>query len=170
MSAPKPDFKAPVYHTDDAHAAKLEKSAIGHDSPSEHADNEQNNTLLERQRNPFLGKTEERCLSEMETICKDNGLDDIREELLRGVRYAYNSDNFERLNPTEDERHWIQCEQSQNWRDKWRHTWTLYYVARESSCSRLHSLSDIDSTLRLSGHCPRYGSDRREWCSDLLQP
>ncbi|KAF4552279.1 Sugar (and other) transporter-like protein 45 [Elsinoe fawcettii] len=133
MAEPKPEFKAPNYKdgndSDGADAAKLEKSGQDHDAFSKASDDEHNYTLMERQRNPYLGKSEQHCLNEMNALCDQYQIDDLREELLRGVRLAYSTDNFEKLDPTDDERHWIDCENSTYWKDKWRHTGMLYYVA-----------------------------------------
>jgi len=125
--------------SDHGGSAKYERAGNDADtlSRASDSDNESNYTLLERQRNPFLGKSEQKCVQEMHALCDQHQLDDLRDEMVRGTRLAYNADIVEELNLTQDEKHWIETERSLAWRDKWRHTWMLYYVA--SRDFRTHS-------------------------------
>ncbi|TKX26296.1 sugar transporter-like protein 5 [Elsinoe australis] len=135
MADPKSEYKDPTFRdgndSDGADAAKLEKAAQEHDTLSKvsGSEDERSYTLLERQRNPYLGKSEQMCLNEMNALCDQYQMDDVREELLRGVRLSYDGDNLEKINPTDEERHWIEKERSLNWKDKWNQTNMLYYVA-----------------------------------------
>ncbi|CAN8100368.1 unnamed protein product [Discula destructiva] len=86
-------------------------------------------TLLQRQRNPYLGKTQQTCVDEVNALCDQYNLDDLRAELVRGSRLAYDPESLDKLDPTNEERFWIAKDQSDAWRDKWKHTWMLYYVA-----------------------------------------
>ncbi|KAG9664406.1 hypothetical protein KCU95_g826, partial [Aureobasidium melanogenum] len=86
-------------------------------------------TLWERQRDPFLGKTERDIIVDLEGLIQQYGLHDLGEELTRGARYAYNRDDTDRLNPSEEERHWIAKEKSPAFKDKWSQTKMMYYVA-----------------------------------------
>ena len=93
------------------------------DSPS-------NYTLIERQQNPYLGVTENKVLSDVNELCDKYGLDDLREILVRGARYAYSAEAYEeRLQPDERERKYIEIDKSTVWKDKWNHTFMMYYVA-----------------------------------------
>ncbi|KAH0031588.1 putative MFS myo-inositol transporter, partial [Aureobasidium melanogenum] len=64
-------------------------------------------TLWERQRDPYLGKSERDIIVDLEALIQQYGLHDLGEELTRGARYAYNRDDTDRLDPSEEERHWI---------------------------------------------------------------
>jgi len=86
-------------------------------------------TLWERQRDPYLGKSERDVITDLEGLVQQYDLHDLKEELARGARYAYNRDDTDRLNPTEDERHWIAKEKSPAFKDKWAQTKTMYFVA-----------------------------------------
>ena len=108
----------------------LDGQATSHEYAS---DDERTYGLLERQRNPFLGKTESKVIGEINDLCHRYDLDDVRDELVRGGRFAYNRDSFESLNPTQDERHWNDIEKSTNFKDKWIQTWMMYYVASRYS-------------------------------------
>lgn len=148
MADPKSEYKDPTFRdgndSDGADAAKLEKAAQEHDTLSKvsGSEDERSYTLLERQRNPYLGKSEQMCLNEMNALCDQYQMDDVREELLRGVRLSYDGDNLEKINPTDEERHWIEKERSLNWKDKWNQTNMLYYVAGKflhTSCTTIMS-------------------------------
>ncbi|TIA36111.1 putative MFS myo-inositol transporter [Aureobasidium pullulans] len=86
-------------------------------------------TLWERQRDPYLGKSERDVSTDLESLVQQYDLHDLKEELARGARYAYNRDDTDRLNPTEDERHWIAKEKSPAFKDKWAQTKMMYFVA-----------------------------------------
>ncbi|THX98434.1 putative MFS myo-inositol transporter [Aureobasidium pullulans] len=86
-------------------------------------------TLWERQRDPYLGKSERDVITDLEGLVQQYDLHDLKEELARGARYAYNRDDTDRLNPTEDERHWIAKEKSPAFKDKWAQTKMMYFVA-----------------------------------------
>ncbi|THW99870.1 putative MFS myo-inositol transporter [Aureobasidium pullulans] len=86
-------------------------------------------TLWERQRDPYLGKSERDVITDLEGLVQQYDLHDLKEELARGARYAYNRDDTDRLNPTEDERHWITKEKSPAFKDKWAQTKMMYFVA-----------------------------------------
>ncbi|THY30338.1 putative MFS myo-inositol transporter [Aureobasidium pullulans] len=86
-------------------------------------------TLWERQRDPYLGKSERDVITDLEGLVQQYDLHDLKEELARGARYAYNRDDTDRLNPTEDERHWIVKEKSPAFKDKWAQTKMMYFVA-----------------------------------------
>ncbi|KAH0170533.1 putative MFS myo-inositol transporter, partial [Aureobasidium melanogenum] len=86
-------------------------------------------TLWERQRDPYLGKTERDIIVDLEGLIQQYDLHDLGEELTRGARYAYNRDDTDRLDPNEDERHWIAKERSSAFKDKWSQTKMMYYVA-----------------------------------------
>lgn len=92
------------------------------------AGHEHDYTLLERQRDPYLGKSEHSVLAEINALCDKYELDDVRDELIRGAQYAFNADDVERFSPTEDEKYWIGVDKSKGWKDKWRHTFMMYYV------------------------------------------
>lgn len=98
-------------------------------------------TLWERQRDPYLGKSERDIVVDLEGLIQRYDLHDLGGELTRGARYAYNRDDTERLDPTEEERHWIAKEKSPAFKDKWSQTKMMYYVAGRSlygkSSSRL---------------------------------
>jgi hypothetical protein len=93
------------------------------------AGHERDYTLLERQRDPYLGKSESSVIAEVNALCDKYELDDLRGELIRGAQYAFNSSDVERFSPTDDERYWIEVDKSKTWKDKWRHTFMMYYVA-----------------------------------------
>ncbi|CAD0112049.1 unnamed protein product, partial [Aureobasidium uvarum] len=86
-------------------------------------------TLWERQRDPYLGKSERHVIVDLEGLVEQYDLHDLKEELTRGARYAYNRDDTDRLDPTEEERHWIAKEKSSAFKDKWSQTKMMYYVA-----------------------------------------
>ncbi|KAG9604960.1 putative MFS myo-inositol transporter, partial [Aureobasidium melanogenum] len=86
-------------------------------------------TLWERQRDPYLGKTERDIIVDLEGLIQQYDLHDLGEELTRGARYAYNRDETDRLDPNEEERHWIAKEKSPVFKDKWSQTKMMYYVA-----------------------------------------
>ncbi|THX49197.1 putative MFS myo-inositol transporter [Aureobasidium pullulans] len=86
-------------------------------------------TLWERQRDPYLGKSEREVITDLEGLVQQYVLHDLKEELARGACYAYNRDDTDRLNPTEDERHWIAKEKSPAFKDKWAQTKMMYFVA-----------------------------------------
>lgn len=90
-------------------------------------------TLWERQRDPYLGKSERDIIVDLEGLVQQYDLHDLKEELTRGARYAYNRDDTDRLDPNEDERHWIAKEKSSAFKDKWSQTKMMYYVAGEYS-------------------------------------
>lgn len=104
----------------------LEGEAASHEYAS---DDERGYGVLERQRNPFLGKTEGKVIGEINELCDRYSLDDLRDELTRGARLAYDRDSFERLSPSQDERHWYGIETSTSFKDKWIQTGMMYYVA-----------------------------------------
>lgn len=89
-------------------------------------------TLWERQRDPYLGKTERDIIVDLEGLIQQYDLLDLGEELTRGARYAYNRDDTDRLEPNEEERHWIAKERSSAFKDKWSQTKMMYYVAGKS--------------------------------------
>ncbi|KAG9708801.1 hypothetical protein KCU98_g7816, partial [Aureobasidium melanogenum] len=89
-------------------------------------------TLWERQRDPYLGKTERDIIVDLEGLIQQYDLHDLSEELTRGARYAYNRDDTDRLDPNEEERHWIAKEKSPVFKDKWSQTKMMYYVAGKS--------------------------------------
>jgi hypothetical protein len=107
----------------DGAAIPKEKAAQGH------AGEERNYTLLQRQADPYLGKSEASVIAEIEALCTKYELNDLRDELLRGAQYAFNDKDIERFAPTGEERHWIEVDKSKAWKDKWRHTFMMYYVA-----------------------------------------
>jgi hypothetical protein len=94
-------------------------------------DHLQEASLWERQRDPYLGKSEHDVIFDVEGLVQQYDLHDLKDELTRGARYAYNRDDTDRLNPTEEERHWIAKEKSPAFKDKWSQTKTMYYVARK---------------------------------------
>lgn len=89
-------------------------------------------TLWERQRDPYLGKSEHDIIVDLEGLIQQYDLQDLGEELNRGARYAYNRDDTDRLDPNEEERHWIAKEKSSVFKDKWSQTKMMYYVAGKS--------------------------------------
>jgi len=93
-----------------------------------HAGREHDYTLLERQRDPYLGKSEASVIAEVEALCEKYDLGDLREELIRGAQYAFNDKDIDRFNPTHEERQFIAVDKSKTWRDKWRHPFMMYYV------------------------------------------
>ncbi|KAG8630400.1 hypothetical protein KVT40_002019 [Elsinoe batatas] len=131
MSDPKA-HQDPFTKDNGVDSAKFEKAGADDFLPSSDSDEEQNYTHLERQRNPYLGKSLQKCLNDMNAIVDRQGIDDeIREELLRGVRFAYDpsSRSLDHINVDETERHWIQRESGEGWKDKWAHPKMLYFVA-----------------------------------------
>ncbi|KAI4760863.1 putative MFS myo-inositol transporter [Aureobasidium sp. EXF-3400] len=98
-------------------------------SGSTSPDHLQEATLWERQRNPYLGKSERDIIVDVEGLVQQYDLHDLKDELTRGARYAYNRDDTDRLHPTEEESHWIAKEKSPVFKDKWSQTKTMYYVA-----------------------------------------
>ncbi|KAI5211570.1 hypothetical protein AUEXF2481DRAFT_5251 [Aureobasidium subglaciale EXF-2481] len=93
-------------------------------------------TLWERQRDPYLGKSERDVIVDLEGLIQRYDLHDLKDELTRGARYAYDRDDTDRLNPTEHEIHWIAKEKSPAFKDKWAQTKTMYFVA----CKYLYSI------------------------------
>ncbi|KAG9697434.1 hypothetical protein KCU95_g3713, partial [Aureobasidium melanogenum] len=98
-------------------------------------------TLWERQRDPYLGKSEHDIIVDLEGLIQHYDLQDLGEELTRGARYAYNRDDIDRLDPNEEERHWIAKEKSPAFKDKWSQTKMMYYVAGESLWSLNYIIS-----------------------------
>lgn len=90
-------------------------------------------TLWERQRDPYLGKSERDIIVDLEGLIQLYDLYDLGEELTRGARYAYNRDDTDRLDLNEAERHWIAKEKSPAFKDKWSQTKMMYYVAGKYS-------------------------------------
>ncbi|PNS15740.1 hypothetical protein CAC42_4192 [Sphaceloma murrayae] len=135
MADTKPEVKDLSYRegndSDGIDTSKMEKAGKDHDdfSRASQSDDERSYSLVDRQRDPYLGKSEEKCVTEMNALCDQYELDDLRQELVRGVRLAYNPGNLDKINPTEEERLWIEKERSTYWKDKWNHTKMLYYVA-----------------------------------------
>lgn len=86
-------------------------------------------TLWERQRDPYLGKSERDIVLDIKGLIQQYDLHELGEELTRGARYAYNCNDTERLDPTEEERHWIAKEKSPAFKDNWSQTKMMYYVA-----------------------------------------
>lgn len=92
-------------------------------------DDECNYTHLERQRNPYLGKSLKKCLNEIDILVDKHGMEDLREDLHRGVRLACDPSALDAINPDENERYWIGRERSLYWKDKWAHPKKLYFTA-----------------------------------------
>lgn len=118
---------------------KDERSSGDSSSPAAHTA-----SVWERQRDPYLGKTEDDVVHDVEGLIHQYDLDDLKTELVRGARYAYNRDDTDRLDPTSEERHWIAKEKSPAFKDKWAQTWTMYYVAGEILRCLLRSLQYAD--------------------------
>lgn len=113
-------------------AAQIEKVGSDGDVTSLNASahkEDREYTHLERQRNPYLGKSEEVVVDEINTLVNQYSLDDLRDELVRGARLAYDRTDLNRIDPSPEEVHWIEKETSLNWKDKWIQTKMMYYVA-----------------------------------------
>jgi hypothetical protein len=108
-------------------------------SGSTSPDHLQEATLWERQRDPYLGKSERDVIVDVEGLVTQYDLHDLKDELTRGARYAYNREDTDRLQPTEEESHWIAKEKSPAFKDKWAQTKMMYYVASKSECNRFTS-------------------------------
>lgn len=112
-------------------AAQVEKVHIDGDdiSTSSLENKEATYSHLERQRNPYLAKSEQMVIAEANALVDQYDIGDLREEFVRGARLAYNREDMERLDPTPEETHWIEKETSTVFKDKWSQTWMMYYVA-----------------------------------------
>lgn len=165
MADEKPSFKIPGPEAEVDRIDVKDETISGASSPQRSHEF----TLWERQRDPYLGKSEDDVVKDAEGLIQRYSLDDFRVDLLRGVRYAYNRDDTDRLEPTHDEKYWIEKERSPNFKDKWAQTKTMYFVARESRLTdkSLASLTDVSSPLWFCRHRPRHGPDCRQWRSDV---
>ena len=76
-----------------------------------------------------MGKTERDVIVDVEGLVQQYDLHDLKDELTRGARYAFNRDDTDRLEPKAEERHWIAREKSPAFKDKWAQTKMMYYVA-----------------------------------------
>ena len=120
----------------DETAARIEKVGLDGDQESRGSstDNIRENkqvtySHLERQRNPYLGKSASQVVVEVSALADQHGMADAKSELARGARLAYDRESLDDLSPTPEERHWINMETSVHWKDKWIQTKMMYYVA-----------------------------------------
>ena len=127
-----PGFKTTKINSSET-AAQIEKVGLDGDDNSRgsftNEGKQQQYTHLQRQRNPYLGKSEENVITDINALIDQYELADLRHDLVRGAQLAYNRDGIERLQPSPDEKYWIEKETSTYWKDKWIQTWMMYYVA-----------------------------------------
>jgi len=117
------------------------------------------------QTDPYNGKTEEGVIEEVNTIVDKYNLEVLRDELVRGARLAYSSENLDRLNLSDHERRWLQLEKTH----KWRQTWTMYFVAGRSLSVHvlIRSALMCSSSVWLCCYRPRHGPNSCQWSADV---
>ncbi|GAB7354559.1 hypothetical protein MBLNU459_g5014t1 [Dothideomycetes sp. NU459] len=131
MADPIKNDAGKAEHDSSFATAKVENAGVDGDVTSRESfsDKEQTYSHLERQRNPYLGKSESDVVADVHSLADTYNLDELRTEMVRGAKLAYSHNDLDRVDPTPDERYWIEKETSLNWKDKWVQTWMMYYVA-----------------------------------------